>query len=207
MRGMKTCAAVAGVVCGTLAFAYLFASDAMTLRDMGLSVAAQIVAQRVVTLLVILALASLAASAEHFRRVVGAKVGASYVAKVARLALVVVMPAVVVFSTLNTPFWSYPSPLCWDRPRFDYGWLAVWKSERTGCVHMGAPMLNLFVWTLYAMAVLGYRRKKQYRTMLIVMAVLFCLYATFVGIGTISRRIQHPSMMNATMMLKAMPCA
>ena len=52
-------------------------------------------------------------------------------------------------------------------------------------LHKICPFLNLFLWTLYLMVLVGYRRTKHYLVMLWVMLVLFGLYAKFVGIKTV----------------------
>lgn len=54
-------------------------------------------------------------------------------------------------------------------------------------VRMISPFLNLFLWTLYLMLIVGYRRLRHYLVFLAVMLVLFGLYAKFVGVKTIYR--------------------
>ena len=54
-------------------------------------------------------------------------------------------------------------------------------------LHKICPFFNLFLWTLYLMVLVGYRRIKHYLIMLGVMLVLFGLYAKFVGIKTVYR--------------------
>ena len=54
-------------------------------------------------------------------------------------------------------------------------------------LHKICPFLNMFLWTLYLMVLVGYRRTKHYLVMLGVMLVLFGLYAKCVGIKTIYR--------------------
>ena len=135
------------------------------------------------------ALGALAASCEYFRCVrlqTGTKSGV--LVRVLRVVALVVLPVVIVLCTLNTPFWSYPSPETWDRPRFIYGWFLPYKGERTmEGMHKICPFLNLFLWTLYLMVIVGYRRIKHYLIMLVVMPVLFGLYAKCVGIKTVHR--------------------
>ena len=60
-------------------------------------------------------------------------------------------------------------------------------------LHMICPFLNLFLWTLYLMVLVGYRRIRHYLVMLGVMLVLFGLYAKFVGIKTVYRGYKPPS--------------
>ena len=52
---------------------------------------------------------------------------------------------------------------------------------------MVCPFLNLFLWTLYLMVLVGYRRIRHYIVFLVVMLGLLGLYAKFVGIKTIYR--------------------
>ena len=68
-----------------------------------------------------------------------------------------------------------------------------WKGEpgMTG-LHKICPFFNLFFWTLYLMVLVGYRRIKHYLVLLVVMLVLFGLYAKFVGIKTVYRGRGRP---------------
>ena len=189
MDKLKRVLAVLGVAFGSLAMFYLVFAGALTLKNFGLSVEDQLIAQRIITPLLFVALGALAASCEYFHRVrlqSGTKTGV--LVRVLRVVALVVLPVVIVLCTLNTPFWSYPSPETWDRPRFIYGWFLPYKGERTmEGMHKICPFLNLFLWTLYLMVLVGYRRIKHYLVMLGVMLVLFGLYAKFVGIKTIYR--------------------
>lgn len=186
---LKRVLAVLGAAFGSLALLYLFFAWSLTLKNFGLSVEDQLIAQRIITPLLFVALGALAASCEYFRRVrlqTGTKSG--ILVRILRLIAVVALPVVIVLCTLNTPFWSYPSPETWDRPRFIYGWFLPYKGERTmEGMHKICPFLNLFLWTLYLMVIVGYRRIKHYLIMLGVMLVLFGLYAKFVGINTVYR--------------------
>ena len=168
---------------------YLVFEWSLTLANFGLSVKAQLIAQRILTPLLFVALGVLAVSCEYFRRVrlqTGTKSGV--LVRILRVVAVVVLPVVIVLCTLNTPFWSYPSPETWDRPRFVYGWFLPYKGERTmEGMHKICPFLNLFLWTFYLMVLVGYRRIKNYLIMLGVMLVLFGLYAKFVGIKPVHR--------------------
>ncbi|MBP5437414.1 MAG: hypothetical protein J6Y30_05470 [Treponema sp.] len=159
-----------------------------------MSVEGQLIAQRVITPLVFVALGALAVSCEYFRRVLlRSETKAGTLLKVLRVVALVVLPVVIVIFTLQTPVWSYKSPWGWDRPRFDYGWPLPWKGEKMGGAHMICPFLNLFLWTLYLMVLMGYRRIKHYLILLLVMLVLFVPYAKFVGIKTIYRGYKPPS--------------
>ena len=184
-----------GAAFGSLALSYLVFVRSLTLKDVGLSVEDQLIAQRILTPLLFAALGALAVSCEYFRRVriqSGAKKGV--LGRILRLTAVVVLPVVIVLFTMNTPFWSYQSPAVWDRPRFSYGWFLPYKGERTmEGLHKICPFLNLFLWTLYLMVLVGYRRIKHYLVMLGVMLVLFVLYAKFVGVKTVYReRVGNP---------------
>lgn len=170
-----------------LALCYLIFAWALTLKGFGLSVEAQLIAQRILTPLLFIALAALAASCEYFRRVLlqsGIKAG--ILLRILRLVAVVVLPAVIVIFTLKTPFWSFKSPSCWDRPQFFYGWFLPCKVERTP-LGFWLLFLNLFLWTLYLMVIVGYRRIKNYLIMLVVMLVLSVPFAMFVGIKPVYR--------------------
>ena len=198
MNKLKNVAAVIGVVLGAIALCYILAGNVFTLKNFGLSVASQLKAQRIITPLVFVALAALAVSCEYFRRVrcasrpAGAKTGV--LVSILRLVSVVILPVVIVFFALQAPFWSFQSPDAWDRPRFIYGWFLPWKGEPAMWgVHMICPFLNLVLCTLYLMVLVGYRRLRHYLVMLVVMLVLFGLYAKFVGIKTIYRERERKS--------------
>ena len=190
---LKRVLAVLGVAFGLLALCYLIFAWALTLKGFGLSVEAQLIAQRILTPLLFVALAALAVSCEYFRRVLlqsGIKAGIFL--RILRLVAVVVLPAVIVIFTLKTPFWSFKSPSCWDRPQFFYGWFLPCKVERIP-LGFGLLFLNLFLWTLYLMVIVGYRRIKNYLIMLVVMLVLSVPFAMFVGIKPVYRGYKPPS--------------
>ena len=200
--------AVLGSATGALALFYLFFAWSLTLKNCGLGVEAQLIAQRILTPLLFVALGALAASCEYFRRVrlqAGTKTGV--LVWMLRLGAVVVLPVVIVYFTMKTPFWSYQSPDGWDRPRFIYGCFLPWKGEpgMTG-LHKICPFLNLFLWTLYLMVLVGYRRTKHYLVMLGVMLVVFGLYAKFVGIKTVYRgRGQQSKVQSSTAAMLHLP--
>ena len=195
MNKLKNVAAVIGVVLGAIALCYILFARQLTLKNFGLSVEAQLIAQRIITPLLFVALGALAVSCEYFRRVrlqSGAKTG--ILVRILRLVSVVILPVVIVFFALQAPFWSFQSPDAWDRPRFIYGWFLPWKGEPAMWgVHMICPFLNLVLWTLYLMVLVGYMRIRHYLVMLVVMLVLFGLYAKFVGIKTIYRERERKS--------------
>ena len=187
MDMLKRTLAVLGVAFGLLAMFYLVFAGALTLKNFGLSVEDQLIAQRIITPLLVVALGALAVSCEYFRRVrlqSGAKAGT--LVRILRLVAVVVLPVVIVLCTLNTPFWSFKSPSCWDRPQFFYGWFLPCKVERTP-LGFWLLFLNLFLWTLYLMVLMGYRRIKHYLILLLVMLVLSVPFAIFVGIKPVHR--------------------
>jgi len=189
MNILKRVLAVLGVAFVSLALFYIYFARPLTLKNFGLSVEAQLIAQRVITPLLFVAFGALAVSCEYFRRVrlqSGTKTG--ILLRVLRLVVVVVLPVVIVICTLNTPFGSYRSPDGWNRPRFIYGWFLPWKGEPAMMgIRMVCPFLNLFLWTFYLMVLVGYRRIKHYLVFLGAMLVLFILYAKFVGVETVYR--------------------
>ena len=194
MDKLKRVLAVLGVVVGLLALFYIIFAWSLTLKNFGLSVGDQLIAQRILTPLLFVALAALAVSCEYFRRVrLQAGTRAGVLVRILRLIAVVVLPVVIIVFTMQTPFWSFNSPDGWDRPRFDYGWPLPWKGEKMGGAHMICPFLNLFLWTLYLMVLMGYRRIKHYLIMLVFMLILFGLYAKFVGIKTVYRGLDRNS--------------
>ena len=187
MNMLKRVLAIFGAAFGLLAMCYLLSAWALTLKGFGLSVEAQLITQRILTPLLFIALAALAASCEYFRRVLlqsGIKAGIFL--RILRLVVVVVLPAVIVILTLKTPIWSFKSPSCWDRPQFFYGWFLPCKVERTP-LGFWLLFLNLFLWTLYLMVIVGYRRIKNYLIMLVVMLVLSVPFAMFVGFKPVHR--------------------
>lgn len=193
MNMLKRVLAVLGVAFGLLAMFYLVFAWSLTLKNFGLSVEVQLIAQRVITPLVFVAFGALAVSCEYFRRVLlqsGIKAG--ILLRMLRLVAVVVLPAVIVIFTLKTPFWSFKSPSCWDRPQFFYGWFLPCKVERTP-LGFWLLFLNLFLWTLYLMVIVGYRRIKNYLIMLVVMLVLSVPFAMFVGIKPVYRGLDRNS--------------
>ena len=75
---LKRVLAVLGATFGSLALFYFVFAWSLTLKNFGLSVEAQLIAQRIITPLVFVALGALAASCEYFRRVLlqsGTKAG------------------------------------------------------------------------------------------------------------------------------------
>ena len=66
---LKRVLAVLGAAFGLLALYYLVSAWSLTLKNFGLSVEVQLIAQRIITPLLFVALGALAASCEYFRRV------------------------------------------------------------------------------------------------------------------------------------------
>ena len=193
MNMLKRVLAVLGVAFGLLAMFYLVFAWSLTIKGFGLSVEGQLIAQRIITPLVFVALGALAVSCEYFRRVLlhsGTEAG--ILLRMLRLVAVVVLPVVIIVFTMQTPFWSFKSPSCWDRPQFFYGWFLPCKVERTP-LGFWLLFLNLFLWTLYLMVIVGYRRIKNYLIMLVVMLVLSVPFAMFVGIKPVYRGYKPPS--------------
>lgn len=69
MDMLKRVLKVLGAAFGSLALLYLFFAWSLPLKNFGLSVEAQLIAQRIITPLVFVALGVLAVSCEYFRRV------------------------------------------------------------------------------------------------------------------------------------------
>ena len=69
MDNLKRAAAVLGVALGALALFYISFARALTLKNFGLSVDAQLAAQRIITPLLFVALGALPVSCEYFRHV------------------------------------------------------------------------------------------------------------------------------------------
>lgn len=191
MNILKRVLAILGVAFGLLALLYIIFAWSLTLKNFGLSVEAQLIAQRILTPLLFVALGALAVSCEYFRRVLlqsGTKAG--ILLRILRLVAVVVLPAVILLFTLKTPFWSFKSPMSWDRPRFIYGWFLPCKGERMPFgtwLDKIIPFLDLFLWTFYLMVLVGYRRIKYYLVLLVVMLVLLVPFAMFVGVEPVGR--------------------
>ena len=59
--------------------------------------------------------------------------------------------------------------------------------------YMICPFLNLFLWTLYLMVLMGYRRIKHYLILLLAMLVLFVPYAKFAGFKPVYRGLDRNS--------------
>lgn len=166
-----------GIVAGVAAIVYLVLAWALTLRDAGLSVRAQLVAQRVITPVIFASLAAMAASCECLRRRSGGNCTPGRFLRWTRAALVAVIPLLILCCTVKTPFWSFLSPGTWDRPRFVYGWPLPWKID--GAAYPLTFAINLALWTGYLMFLLGYRRFKSYykagAMLLVFSLLLFCL--------------------------------
>ena len=174
-----------GIVAGVAAIVYLVLAWALTLRDAGLSVRAQLVAQRVITPVIFGLLVAMAASAECLRRKIGDNWSLGRLLRWGRVALVVVVPFVILCCTVKTPFWSLPSPSCWDRPRFIYGWPLPWKID--GAAYPLTFAFNLFLWTGYLMFLLGYRRFKSYFKAAVLLLVFSLLMLAWTGISPIGK--------------------
>ncbi len=170
-----------GIMAGVTAIVYLVLAWALTLREAGLSVRAQLIAQRVITPVIFASLAAMAASAECLRRKIGGNGTRGRLLRWARVAVIVVIPFLILFSTVKTPFWSFPSPDSWNRPRFVYGWPFPWKMD--GAVYPLTFTLNLALWTGYLMFLLGYRRFKSYCNAGVFLLALSSLLLSYTGIS------------------------
>ena len=155
--------AILGAAFGALALFYLVFARALTLKDLELSIAAQLIAKRIITPLLFVVLGALAVSCEYFRRDrIHAGTKKRIFVGVLCFVVVVALPVAIVVCILNTPFWSSQVPAVWNRPQFSYGWFLPLKGERSmAWTHMICPFLNLFLWTLYLMVLVGYKRIRQ----------------------------------------------
>ena len=178
---MNACCCL-GIIAGVAAVVYLVLAWALTLRDAGLSVHAQFVAQRVITPVIFASLAAMAVSAECLRRKIGEN-ACGRPLRWARVAVVAVIPLLILCCTVKTPFWSFPSPDAWDRPRFVYGWPFPWKID--GAVYPVTFAINLVLWTGYLMFLLGYRRFNSYRNAGVFLLALSLLLFCYTGISPI----------------------
>ncbi|MCR5414301.1 MAG: hypothetical protein K6F50_06200 [Kiritimatiellae bacterium] len=193
-RSISVKAATAGILAGCAAIAYILNAYCLTLFNLGMDVGTQLSACKVMTVLIFTALAAMLLSAETIRRQCGERLGAGSLGaslRALRLAAVILLPAVLVLFTLQTPIWSYPSPASWNRPQFAYGWPLMWKREGSGELHFIVPMINFIFWTAYLALVLGYRKLKHYLVMLSCLAALLVLYALLFEVGTTDRNRQR----------------
>jgi len=186
----KSILAIAGLSAGVGAVLHIATANALTLKGFGLDVGGQLIAQRLLTVVVFCALGAAAASADWLRsRVADTKQGSSLLAGCAKGLAIAVPPLIVLLCTINSPFWSYTPPSGWDRPRFLYGWPIPWKTDAGMTLYAIVPALNWLVWTAYAMFVLGCRKWTSYRKMLMVAGVLILICALLFGVLPLRRGI------------------
>lgn len=184
----KSILAIAGLSAGVGAVLHIATANALTLKGFGLDVGGQLIAQRLLTVVVFCALGAAAASADWLRsRIAEMEQGSSLLAGCAKGLAIAVLPLIVLLCTLNSPFWSYAPPGGWDRPRFLYGWPIPWKTEAGMTLYAIVPALNWLLWTAYTMFIMGYRKWKSYRKMLMVAAVLILVYALLFGVLPLRR--------------------
>ena len=203
MRNLKCILAVVGLVAGVGAVLCLSVLRPLTLKGIGIQdVDIQLVVQRILTPMVFGALAWMAISAERLHRRLEPTKKPHWWTKAIKFAMVIVLPLAVVACTLNTPFWSLVSPAGWDRPRFIYGWPIPWKSEAGMTLYVIVPAINWLLWTAYAMFVVGYRKWKAYRNMLLVMGGLIVVYAFLFGVAPIHRGVRRAAVDGGAMGIK-----
>lgn len=203
MRNLKCILAVVGLVAGVGAVLCLSALRPLTLKGIGIQdVDIQLVVQRILTPMVFGALAWMAISAEWLHRRMESTMKPHWWTKSIKLTMVIVLPLAVVACTLNTPFWSLVPPGGWDRPRFIYGWPIPWKPEAGMTLYVIVPAINWLLWTAYAMFVVGYRKWKAYRNMLLVMGGLIVVYAFLFGVAPIHRGVRRAAVDGGAMGIK-----
>lgn len=151
-----------GMVVGIAAFAYCVFSYSHAFARLGLSVQAQVVAIRVMTVLVFVAFALMLFAANWLWGRVPTGVKNSRALKWTRVVLVVVVPLFLAIVTLKTPFWSKIPPSHWDRPMFMYGWPIPCKSEWGNRYPSWLLSFSWLLWTFYLMCLLGCRKVKSY---------------------------------------------
>ena len=188
----KSILAIAGLSAGVGAVLHIATANALTLKGFDLDVGGQLIAQRLLTVVVFCALGAAAASADWLRsRVADTKQGSSLLAGCAKGLAIAVLPLIVLLCTINSPFWSYTPPSGWDRPRFLYGWPIPWKTEAGMTLYAIVPALNWLLWTAYAMFVMGFRKWKSYRKMLMVAGVLILICALLFGVLPLRRGMRY----------------
>ena len=174
---MAACAVVAGVA----ALASLVCTGPLTLARMGLTVPQQLAAQKALTCGIFAALLALPFGAAFFARRLPPCAGSSKCARFLKMAALVVLPVVLTLATLNTPFWSAPSPDAWNRPRYIYGWPLPWKNDAGMVAVLFMPCVNWVLWAAYFWWLLGCCRNRNGRDLIDVRAV-----QDVAGVGQIS---------------------
>ena len=154
--------AVGAVALGAAALGYVSCARSLTLAHLGLSVPRQLVAQRALTCGIFAALAVLPFGTAFLARRLPPCEAASKVVRFLKVAALALVPVFLTLATLNTPFWSAPSPDAWNRPRYIYGWPLPWKNDAGMVAVLFMPCVNWFFWTLYVRWLLGCRRLRSF---------------------------------------------
>ena len=141
----------------------------------------QLAAQRVLTCGILAALLALPFGAAFFARRLPPRAGSSKCAGFLKMAALVVLPVVLTLATLNTPFWSAPSPDAWNRPRYIYGWPLPWKNYAGMVAVLFMPCVNWVLWAAYFWWLLRCCRNRSGRDLIDVRAV-----QDVAGVGQIS---------------------
>ena len=173
--------AAVAVGAGVAALASLVCAGPLTLARMGLTVPQQLAAQRVLTCGILAALLALPFGVAFFARRLPPCAGSSKCARFLKMAALVVLPVVLTLATLNTPFWSAPSPDAWNRPRYIYGWPLPWKNDAGMVAVLFMPCVNWVLWAAYFWWLLGCCRNRSGRDLIDVRAV-----QDVAGVGQIS---------------------
>ena len=177
----KTLLATIAVAFGVVALCYIVIAGPLLLVRVGLSVPSQLVAQRIITLVVFASLVALPFGVAHFARRLPQSLGKNLLVRILVVVALVVVPIVLVVVSFNSPIWSFPSPSTWDRPQFYYGWPLPIKRDGHVVFPLVIAIVNWIFWTLYLQWVLGSRRLKHYVITLSIALVLSCLGVWWCG--------------------------
>ena len=168
------CMPLAGLVVGGIAIVYLLSAAPHTYARLGLPVYEQLIAHRVATSVVFLLLATLLVSSARLTIELSIGQHSWRFFGWLRILIVCILPLVLTWATLQTPFWSRIPPLDWDRPMLLYGWpIPVQGEWRCGASILAIPV-NWVLWTFYLMFALGCRKVRQYLLALVIEAIV-CL--------------------------------
>ena len=168
------CMPLAGLAIGGIAIIYLLSADPHTYARMGLSVYGQMIAHRVATSVVFLLLATLLVASARLTIELSIEQHSWRFFGWLRILIVCILPLVLTWATLQTPFWSRIPPLDWDRPMRLDGWPLPVQGELRRGVSVLAVIVDWALWTLYLMFALGCRKVRQY-LLALVLEALVCL--------------------------------
>lgn len=171
----KAILATIAVAFGIVALCYIVVGSSLTLVRVGLSVPSQLVAQRIITLVVFASLVALPFGVAYFVRRLPQSLGKNLLVRILVIVALVVVPIVLLLFSVKSPIWSFPSPSTWERPQFYYGWPLPTKRDGGVSFPWVLVFVNWIFWTLYLQWVLGSRRLKHYIISLSIVLVISCL--------------------------------